>query len=97
VGLALNHVGARADAVLAEALELTPFHKMLFSTDAYGLAELYYCGAAHFRAAFTRITDAWVRQGVWSPAEAERVGRLIGAENALRVYPRLTGMPGARR
>ena len=49
VGEALNHVGARSAAVLAEALELTPFHKMLYSSDAFGLPELHYLGATGFR------------------------------------------------
>ena len=34
--------------MLAEALELTPFHKMLYSSDAFGLPELHYLGAAAF-------------------------------------------------
>ncbi len=41
VGLALHHVGARASAVLAESLELAPFGKALFSSDAAGPAELH--------------------------------------------------------
>jgi len=45
VGAVLNHVGARSAAVLAEALELTPFGKMLYSSDAFGLPELHYLGA----------------------------------------------------
>ncbi len=49
VGEALNHVGARSAAVLAEAMELTPFHKTLYSSDAFGLPELHYLGAAGFR------------------------------------------------
>ncbi len=44
VGEALNHVGASSAAVLAEALEVAPFHKQLYSSDAYGLAELHYLG-----------------------------------------------------
>jgi predicted TIM-barrel fold metal-dependent hydrolase len=90
VGEALNHVGARSAAVLAEALELTPFHKMLYSSDAFGLPELHYLGAAGFRRDLARVTDAFVADGAWSAADAERVGQLIGAANARRVY-RLDG------
>ena len=86
VGEALNHVGARAPAVLAEALELTPFHKMLYSSDAFGLAELHYLGAACFRRDLAKVTGQFVADGVWSAADADRVGQLIGAENARRVY-----------
>ncbi|MCU7728494.1 amidohydrolase family protein [Actinoplanes sp. KI2] len=85
-GLALNHVGARAAAVLAESLELAPFHKVLYSSDAYGLAELHQLGAVLFRRAFAEVTGAWVRDGHWSAGDAARAGELIGSGNARRVY-----------
>jgi uncharacterized protein len=90
VGEALNHVGARSRAVLAEALELTPFHKMLYSSDAFGLPELHYLGAARFRRDFARVTGSFVADGEWSASDADRVGELIGSGNARRVY-RLDG------
>jgi uncharacterized protein len=86
VGEALNHVGARSATVLAEALELTPFHKMLYSSDAYGLPELHYLGAAGFRRDMDRVTTGFVTDGAWSPADAARVTDMIGAGNAERVY-----------
>ena len=45
VGLAVNHTGLSSPAVVAESLELAPFAKILFSSDAYGPAELHYLGA----------------------------------------------------
>ncbi|MEV6652257.1 amidohydrolase family protein [Streptomyces sp. NPDC051219] len=86
VGLALGHTGARAEAVLAEMLELTPFGKLMFSTDAYGLPELYVVGAQLFREALTRLLTAWEGSGAWSAADARRVGAMIAAQNARRVY-----------
>ena len=86
VGVALNHVGARSVAVLAEALELTPFHKMLYSSDAFGLPELHYLGAVGFRRDIAAVTGAWVADGLWSAADAGRVADMIGAGNARRVY-----------
>jgi predicted TIM-barrel fold metal-dependent hydrolase len=86
VGLAVNYVGARAAAVIAESLELAPFHKVLYSSDAYGLAELHYLGAVLFRRALGEVVDGWVGAGLWSAVDAERVSRMIGAGNAERVY-----------
>jgi uncharacterized protein len=86
VGEALNHVGARSAAVLAEALELTPFYKMLYSSDAFGLPELHYLGAAGFRRDIEVVTGAFVADGAWSAADAARVSQLIGSANAQRVY-----------
>jgi uncharacterized protein len=86
VGLALNHVGARASAVVAESLELAPFGKVLFSSDAFGPAELHYLGALQWRRATTATLGAWVGAGDWSATDAARVAGMIGAGNARRVY-----------
>ena len=86
VGVALNHVGARSAVILAEALELTPFHKMLYSSDAFGLPELHYLGAIGFRRDIERVTGGYVASGDWSAADAARVAELIGSGNADRVY-----------
>ncbi|HXL17504.1 MAG TPA: amidohydrolase family protein, partial [Streptosporangiaceae bacterium] len=66
LGAVLNHVGARSAAVLAEALELTPFGKMLYSSDAFGLPELHYLGAIGFRRDISRVTGQFVADGAWS-------------------------------
>lgn len=86
VGLAVNHTGSRSPAVIAESLELTPFHKVLFSTDAIGLPELHYLGAALFRRGFGRAAARWIGDGDWSVQDAEHAAALIGCRNAARVY-----------
>ncbi|WP_405748007.1 amidohydrolase family protein [Streptomyces sp. NBC_01525] len=86
VGLTLGHTGAHAAAVLAEFLELTPFGKLLFSTDAYGLPELYTVGSAVFRTALRTVLDGWTHTGAWSYEDAARIAALIAAGNARRVY-----------
>jgi predicted TIM-barrel fold metal-dependent hydrolase len=90
-GLTIAQVGAQAGHVLAECLELTPFTKVLFSTDGYRIPELYLAGAAQFRHSLGAVLDAWVDEGAMAGGDAERVAGLVGAENALRVY----GLPAA--
>jgi len=82
IGLAIPHVGRRAAAILAETLELAPFHKLLYSSDAYGLAELYLLGATLFREA---VAGVLVGLGVGG-AERRRIATMIGSGNARRVY-----------
>jgi predicted TIM-barrel fold metal-dependent hydrolase len=86
IGLTITHVGARAGAVLAEYLELAPFGKLLYSSDAYGLPELYRVGAAQFRHFLGRILDGWVSEGALTTADARRIAAQIGARNAMRLY-----------
>lgn len=86
VGLAINYTGARSQAVIAESLELAPFHKILFSSDAWGLPELTYLGAKLFRNGFGKILDEWVSQELWSLKDAKRVAKSIGYDNSIAAY-----------
>ncbi|MDI2027031.1 amidohydrolase family protein [Saccharopolyspora sp. TS4A08] len=86
VGLAINHTGARATAVLAESLELAPFAKVLYSSDAWGLPELHHLGARLWRRGMTEVLSRHVDSGEWALDDALRVARMIGRDNAERVY-----------
>jgi len=86
VGLATHNLGRRADALLAELLELAPFGKVLFSTDAYGLGELYLISTALFRRALGRLLSAGVADDDWTADDARRIAAGIGSGNAVRAY-----------
>jgi uncharacterized protein len=86
VGLTVGHLGLRSDTVLAEFLELAPFGKVLFSTDAYQLPELYLVGAAQFRHSLGRLLEGWVGDGAMTRSDADRIAEQIGGANARRVY-----------
>lgn len=86
VGLAINYTGSRSDEVIAETLELAPFHKILFSTDAFGAAELYYLGALLFRRGLARALDLFANRDDWPLAERRRIAELISWRNAHRAY-----------
>ncbi len=86
VGLAVNYLGARSVELLGESLELAPFAKQLYSSDAFGPPELHLLGSVLWRRGMARVLGRWVREGDWSVTDAVRVVRLIGSENAERVY-----------
>jgi hypothetical protein len=86
VGLAVNYTGAQSRAIVAESMEVAPFSKLLFSSDAWGPAELHYLGAVLWRRAMVSVLGEWVESGEWSGAEAVRVAEMVGAGNAKRVY-----------
>ena len=86
VGLAINYTGARSGAIIAESLELAPFHKILFSSDAWGLPELTYLGALLFRRGLGELLDSYIARGDWSKEDALGVAQQIGRDNALRAY-----------
>jgi uncharacterized protein len=72
--------------VLAELLELAPFGKVLFSSDAFGLAELYLLGTVLFRRGLGRLLADGVADDAWTAADALRIAGMIGSGNAERAY-----------
>jgi predicted TIM-barrel fold metal-dependent hydrolase len=89
VGLGINYLGVRSVELIAESLELAPFAKQLYSSDAFGPPELHLLGSVLWRRGMARVLGRWAREGDWSVDDAIRVLRLIGSENAERVYGRL--------
>jgi predicted TIM-barrel fold metal-dependent hydrolase len=86
VGLASTYVGHRAAEVLAEALELAPFGKLLYSSDAFGLPELYLVAARAFRRAVDRVLGGWVAEGEADGDDVRRIAAMIAGGNARSLY-----------
>jgi uncharacterized protein len=86
LGLTTHNTGALSTGVLHETLELVPFGKLLFSSDAYGLAELYLLGALLFRRSMDAVLGELVAAGETTPEDAAYVGGLVARENARRAY-----------
>jgi hypothetical protein len=80
LSLTIPHV-ARPGEALREALELAPFSKLLYASDAARAPELYYLAAKWWRDALAEVLAESL-----PPAEAEEAGRAILRENALRLY-----------
>lgn len=92
LGASLNYVGARAPAVLAEALEVAPWSKLLYSSDAFGLAELVHLGAVAFVRGLDAVLSRWVESGELTAVDADRIRSLAGAGNARRLYAAAPGL-----
>jgi predicted TIM-barrel fold metal-dependent hydrolase len=86
VGLAVTHTAAGSATLIAESLELAPFHKVLFSSDCYGLPELCHLGALYFRRGLGTVLAGRVAADEWSAPDAARAARLIAGGNASRLY-----------
>ncbi len=89
-GIACPRVGSQAAVVIAEALEMAPFGKVLFGSDARGLAELHCLGAQLFRRGLAEALAMWEVRDGWPVSEQIRVVQLVGRQNAIRAY-RLPG------
>jgi hypothetical protein len=87
VGSALHYHGPSSARLLAEAMEVAPFSKLLFSSDTFGLAEQYHLGAMLFRRALREVLDGWIEADHCDAATAGRIAEGIARGNALRIYP----------
>ncbi|MDR6505950.1 amidohydrolase family protein [Arthrobacter oryzae] len=85
VGLAVNFTGSRSPDLVARSLELAPFTKILYSSDAFGPAELHYLGARLWRNAITKVVGGWIDDDC-SEADARKIVQLTAHDNARRVY-----------
>ena len=81
-----THAALGYDRILAEALEVAPFEKVLYSSDAFGLPELYYIGSRRFRSALSTLLEDWRRGGFCSRSDAAGIATAIGRSNAERLY-----------
>jgi uncharacterized protein len=86
LGLAMHNTGALSQALIRETLELVPFGKLLFSTDAYGLAEFYYLGAELFRQGISTVFSELIKSNQMTSEDAEHAATLIARNNARRIY-----------
>lgn len=91
LGLAIPNLSvAGMRSVVRAFLELTPFSKILFSTDAHLIPELFYLGARWGRRVLTDVLEETIRHGDLTAKEAEAAGEAILRRNAIKLY----GLPG---
>lgn len=87
VGVILNYAAPMATDILGEAMEMGKYSKLLYSSDAFGLSELYYLGARQFRLALRKVLNRWLSEDACSLKDAEEIIRMFAQENARRIYP----------
>ena len=87
VGAILNFTGPSCVRIMRDALEMGPYTKQLFSSDAFGLPELHYLGVLQFRRALSAVLDDWLSAGDCTTGDVEEIYAAIASGNAARIYP----------
>ncbi|MDJ0511486.1 MAG: amidohydrolase family protein [Crocosphaera sp.] len=72
--------------VLEELLELAPTTKILYSSDAHNIPELYYLGAKWGRYLLAEVLEEAVNNGDLNPKESLDIATAILQGNAKRIY-----------
>ena len=73
-------------STLRQLLELAPTTKLMYSSDAHNIPELYYLGAKWGREILQQVLEESIQDGDLTVSEAEEVARDVLAENARKLY-----------
>lgn len=80
------HVYADAGPRPEDTLGRAPFGKLLFSSGARGLPELYVTGARFFLRAMGRLVREWADEGLCGTEDGRRITEMVGSGTARRIY-----------
>lgn len=86
VGLAIPHVSSEIPAIWRQALGLTPTSKILFSTDAYSIPEIYWLAARWGRWGLAKVLGELIEIGALTEGEALEAATQMLHRNAAQLY-----------
>ena len=86
ISLAIPFITTEIPRMIHEALGLTPLTKVLYSSDAFSIPEIFWLANRWGRAAIERVLGEIVDVGALTEAQARHAGEQILYENARRVY-----------
>lgn len=74
------------ETILRQCMEITPFSKLLFSTDAHHFGEVYWLALKQFRQAFEKVLVEFVENDDLTAEQAIEAAKDIYFNNSKRVY-----------
>jgi predicted TIM-barrel fold metal-dependent hydrolase len=86
VGLAIPHLAAEIPTMLRQLLGLAPSTKVVYSSDASQIPELFWLAARWGRRALGAVLDELIALGALDGGEALAVGRRVLGGNAAGIY-----------
>ena len=86
ISLAIPHVAADIPNLIRASLSLAPTSKVLFSTDAYSIPEIYWIAARWGRWGIGKVLGEWVKQGILSANEVDEIAQQMLHKNAASIY-----------
>jgi len=92
VGLAIPHLAAEIPTMLRQLLGLAPTTKVVYSSDASQIPELFWLAARWGRRGLGTVLDELIALGALDPDDALTVARRVLGANAAAIY----GLPWAK-
>jgi len=85
-GASAHWTGLSSPTIVSHSVEMAPMSKVLFSSDAFGLPELYYVGTLVWRRAMGEILNRWVQSDGLGYDDAVKYLNWMANDNARRAY-----------
>lgn len=86
ISLAIPFITTAIPTMIHETLALTPITKVLYSSDAFSIPEIFWLANRWGRAALEKVLGEIVDVGALTEAQARRAGEQILSANARRIY-----------
>jgi predicted TIM-barrel fold metal-dependent hydrolase len=86
ISLSIPFITTEIPRMIAEAFGLTPLTKILYSSDAFSIPEIFWIANKWGRAALEKVLGEVVDAGALTEAQARRAGKQILNGNSRRVY-----------
>jgi predicted TIM-barrel fold metal-dependent hydrolase len=86
ISLAIPYVAADIPTLVRASLSLAPTSKVLFSTDAYSIPEIYWIAARWGRWGIGTVLEEWQQAGIVSANEADEIAHQMLHKNAESIY-----------
>ncbi|MBZ0302095.1 MAG: amidohydrolase family protein [Anaerolineae bacterium] len=86
LSLAIPFITTQIPTLIHEALGLTPLTKVLYSSDAFSIPEIFWLANRWGRAGLEQVLSEIVQAGALTEAQAQWAGEQILSANARRVY-----------
>jgi predicted TIM-barrel fold metal-dependent hydrolase len=86
LSLAIPYIAADIPNLVQSALSLAPTSKVLFSTDAYSIPEIFWIAARWGRWGIGAVLEKWLAAGIISTDEVDQISNQILHGNAEAVY-----------
>jgi len=86
MGLAIPHLTVEIPNLWRQVFALTPTSKVLFSTDAYSIPEIFWLAARWGRWGLAQTLEELIALGVLTAAEAESAAQQVLHQNAADLY-----------
>lgn len=78
--------GHGVERIISQVLELAPFDKVMYGSDAFTVPEMNWIGVKLFVECFERVLDGWVERDYMDKEKAQFIGEMVLYRNFETIY-----------